>query len=308
MESPHRPVLLIEAIAALAIQKNGVYVDATYGRGGHAAEILTRLGAEGRLLVLDRDPVAIADAKQRFAGDSRVLVWQAPFSGLRELLHSQGVKTVQGVLFDLGVSSPQLGDASRGFSFQHDGPLDMRMDPSRGMSAAEWLQTATESEVATVLREYGEERFYKRIARAIVQVRAVSPITTTRQLAAIISAAVPSREPKQHPATRSFQAIRIQINRELDELAAALEQARSALALGGRLVVISFHSLEDRLVKRFFRRHSQADNLPPELPIPASYNRASLRLISKPVRPSAAEIAANPRARSAVMRVAERMR
>ena len=307
MELLHRSVLLAEAIEALAIQADGIYVDGTYGRGGHAVEILARLGTAGRLWVLDRDPLAILDAERRFANDGRVLVRQAPFSRLLELLNEQGVKTVHGILFDLGVSSPQLDDASRGFSFQNDGPLDMRMDPSRGVSAADWLQTATEAEIISVLRDYGEERFAKRIARAIIQARAVSPITTTHQLAAIISTAIPYREPKQHPATRSFQAIRIRINQELDELSVALEQARRAVIPGGRIVVISFHSLEDRLVKRFFRRHAQADDLPPELPIPASYSQASLRLIGKAKRPSAAEAKNNPRARSAVMRTAERV-
>lgn len=303
----HRPVLLAEAVAALAVHEDGCYIDATYGRGGHAQAILANLGTAGRLILLDRDPQAIADARQRLGHDKRVIIKQASFSKLSEILQDASLQGgVQGVLFDLGVSSPQLDDAQRGFSFQYDGPLDMRMDPTEGVSAAEWLHSVTETELAKVLREYGEERFHKRVARAIVNARTETPITRTRQLAGIISAAMPKREPGQHPATRSFQAIRIKINCELDELSTALEQAKNLLAAGGRLVVISFHSLEDRLVKRFVRRHAQADDLPSDLPIPASFSQASLRAIGK-ARPGVAEIAANPRARSALMRVAERL-
>ena len=309
MSSQHRPVLLMQALQGLAIQPNGRYIDATYGRGGHAAAMLEQLNAEGRLLALDRDPSAVADAHERFAGEQRFCIVQAPFSQLAEVVEARfgEVPTVQGVLLDLGVSSPQLDDAKRGFSFHHDGPLDMRMDPTVGVSAANWLQTIAESELVAVLRHYGEERFSKRVARMIVQARNEAPIVNTGRLAAIISAAIPNREAGLHPATRSFQAIRIAINGELDELAAVLEQAKRVLATGGRLVVISFHSLEDRLVKRFFRQHAQADDLPPDLPIPVHYNNASLRIVGKPVRASATEIASNPRARSAIMRVAERL-
>jgi len=308
MSGCHRPVLLMEALHALAIEPTAYYVDATYGRGGHALGLLHQLNSNGRLLALDRDPAAVADAQQRFAGDRRFCSVQAPFSRLAEVVRAHfGETGVQGVLLDLGVSSPQLDDAERGFSFHRDGPLDMRMDPNSGLSAADWLYSVSEAELAAVLRKYGEERFAKRIARAIVQARLQAPILRTGQLAAIISAAVPSREPGLHPATRSFQAIRIVINGELDELAAVLEQARQVLTVGGRLVVISFHSLEDRLVKRFFRRHAQADDLPPDLPVPAALSQATLRSVGKPTRASAAEVALNPRARSAIMRVAERV-
>ena len=308
MTDQHRPVLLAEALQALAIKPAGHYVDATYGRGGHSQAILEQLGADGSLLALDRDPAAVADAHTRFSGNQRFNIIQAPFSRLTEVVETHfGDTKLHGVLLDLGVSSPQLDDAERGFSFHHDGPLDMRMDPSVGVSAADWLQTVSANELIAVLRNYGEERFAKRIARAVVQARSEAPIVRTGHLAALISDAITTREPGLHPATRSFQAIRIAVNGELDELAIVLEQVLQVLAVGGRIVVISFHSLEDRLVKRFFRRHSQADDLPPDLPVPAHYSNASLRIISKPVRASLAEVSVNPRARSAIMRVAERL-
>lgn len=304
----HRPVLCAEAVAALAIRKEGCYVDATFGRGGHAGALLAVLGEQGRVLALDRDPAAAVCAERFFADEPRLRFVRTPFSHLGEVVaHHVPTGRVDGILMDLGVSSPQLDDPDRGFSFRNDGPLDMRMEPTTGSSAADWLATVEESELARVLRDYGEERFHRRIARAIVADRRQTPFTTTRQLAQLIERVVPTREPGQHPATRSFQAIRIVVNRELEELATALEQAVRVLNPGGRLVVISFHSLEDRLVKRFFRREAQGPDLPPDLPIPARTVQTRLRSIGKLQRPSAVECRINPRARSAVLRVAERL-
>ena len=302
----HRPVLLEAAVAALNVRPDGCYVDATFGRGGHAAAILARLGGEGRLLAFDRDPEAVADARARFGQDPRFRIEHASFSALQAVIEAAGlVGRVDGLLLDLGVSSPQLDDARRGFSFQQEGPLDMRMDTTRGPSAADWLATASEDEIATVLRDLGEERFARRIARSIVRVRAEHPLRTTAELAALVEHASPTREKHKHPATRSFQAIRIFINRELDELQAVLQQALAVLAVGARLVVISFHSLEDRIVKRFLRDAAQGERLPKGLPVPESARHPRLRLIGKAVRADDAEVAANPRARSAVLRVAE---
>lgn len=305
---PHRPVLLAEARAALAVRPGGCYVDATFGRGGHAAALLDALGPEGRLLALDRDPEARRWAALRFGDDARFTFVQGVFSRMAESVSIHGLTgRLDGVLFDLGVSSPQLDDPARGFSFSQDGPLDMRMDPTADDSAAVWLNRVEEAELARVLAEFGEERFHRRVARAIVAARQQAPITTTVRLASIIAGAVPTREPGKHPATRAFQAIRIAVNDELGELRAVLPQAVRLLAPGGRLVVISFHSLEDRVVKRFMREQARGLELPPDLPVRGLPEGRTLRLIGRQVRPGPEEIAANPRARSAVLRVAERL-
>jgi 16S rRNA (cytosine1402-N4)-methyltransferase len=301
----HVSVLLEGAIEALAVRPDGIYVDATFGRGGHSRAILARLGPDGRLLALDRDPAAVAEAKRW--DDRRFSIFHAAFSRLGETLAECGIEGVDGVLFDLGVSSPQLDEAERGFSFRFDAPLDMRMDTSRGMTAAEWLNQAPEEEIAHVVRDYGEERFARQVARAVVKARAVAPIQTTRQLAGLVAGAVRTRERGQDPATRTFQAVRIFINRELEEIEAALPQALDHLKQGGRLVVISFHSLEDRMVKQFMRAEAEGERIPPEIPMPAHALRGGrLELLGKAQRASAEECAANPRARSAVMRVARR--
>ena len=306
-EPEHVPVLLEEALQALKLRENGIYVDATCGRGGHTRAILERLGSQGRVLAFDRDTDAVTAVRQRFATDPRLDLQHAPFSQLQSLLAARGLDgRVHGILFDLGVSSPQLDAPQRGFSFRHDGPLDMRMDPTQGQSAAQWLHSASEEEITRVLHEYGEERYARRIARTIVRERAESPIVTTHQLAEIIARAVPTRERSKDPATRSFQAIRIFINRELDELKQVLPQAVAALAPGGRLAVISFHSLEDRLVKHFLRTEAKGIELPLELPVRAYDTHARLRLVGKATRASDEETRRNPRARSAVLRVAER--
>ena len=304
----HTPVLLDEVLAGIAVKAEGRYCDATFGRGGHAAAILEQLGPAGRLCAIDRDPEAIAAGRERFAAEPRLTLIRGSFGQLEERVRSAGWEGgLQGVLLDLGVSSPQLDEASRGFSFMQDGPLDMRMDNESGLSAAQWLARAGEREIADVLFKLGEEKFSRRIARAIVAARAATPIVTTRQLADIVAGAVPTREPGKHPATRTFQAIRIHVNRELEEAGAALPQAVNLLAPGGRLCVISFHSLEDRLVKRFMRREAQGDPLYAELPNVPPHARPRLQLIGGAVMPGAAEIARNPRARSAVLRVAERI-
>ena len=304
----HHPVMLQEVMAALHIDAAGVYVDATFGRGGHSAEILQRLSVEGRLIAIDRDPRAVMVARERSARDRRFTVYQGTFAMLEYFAEAAAVSgKVNGVLFDLGVSSPQLDAAERGFSFLREGPLDMRMDPSQGESAAEWLARAAEADIAYVLKIYGEERYAKRIARAIVQARQAAPIDTTTQLAEIVAAANPAWERDKHPATRAFQAIRIHVNRELEELQQALPQALKVLAPGGRLAVISFHSLEDRIVKRFMRDEARGGDFPPGVPVPAAAFKPTLRIIGKPVYPGDAEVAANPRARSAVLRVAEKL-
>lgn len=304
-DATHVTVLLQEAVAGLNVRPDGTYVDATFGRGGHSRAILDRLGAAGRLLALDRDPEAVA-AGSRWA-DPRFTLAHAPFSRLAEVARAHGVTAADGILFDLGVSSPQIDSAERGFSFRHQAPLDMRMDTTRGMSAAEWLAQAPEEEIARVVREYGEERFAKSVAKAIVAARVLQPITTTRRLAEIVAGAVRTRERGQDPATRTFQAVRIHVNGELEEIAGALPCALDLLRPGGRLAVISFHSLEDRLVKRFIRDESRAEELPPEIPVIASARgQGRLRLVGRAIRPSSAEVARNPRARSAILRVAER--
>ena len=304
----HTPVLLDEVLAGLAVKADGRYCDATFGRGGHAAAILGQLGPAGRLCGIDRDPAAITAGRERFAAESRLTLVRGSFGRLEERVRAAGWEgELQGVLLDLGVSSPQLDEAGRGFSFMQDGPLDMRMDNESGLSAAQWLARASEREIADVLFRLGEEKFSRRIARAIVAARAATPIGTTRQLAEIAAGAVPTREPGKHPATRTFQAIRIHVNRELEEVEAALPQAVNLLAPGGRLCVISFHSLEDRLVKRFMRREAQGDPIYAELPDVPPHARPRLQLIGGAVMPGDAEIARNPRARSAVLRVAERI-
>jgi 16S rRNA (cytosine1402-N4)-methyltransferase len=306
-EREHEPVLRNEAVAALNIRPDGIYVDATFGRGGHARAILDQLGPDGRLLALDRDPQAVASAKTQFADEARLTMVHGPFSLLGRAVDERDWRgRVNGILFDLGVSSPQLDEPARGFSFRTDGPLDMRMDPTRGESAADWLNRATEQEIADVLYQLGEERYARRIARAILRSREEKPITTTRQLAGVVAGAVPTRERSKDPATRSFQAIRLHINRELDELREALPQAMDALAPHGRLVVISFHSLEDRIVKQFMRAQEKGRDLPPDLPVRYVDIQSRLKVIGKPVRAGDDEVQRNPRARSAVLRVAEK--
>jgi len=300
------PVLAQEAVAALAIRPEGVYVDATFGRGGHSRLILAQLGARGRLVALDRDPDAIDVG--RTLKDARLTLVQSTFSRLGAVLDELGVVQANGILLDIGVSSPQLDDATRGFSFRFDATLDMRMDPGSGLSAADWLATADEKEISEVIRTYGEERFAKSIARAIVAVRQKEAVRSIGQLANLIAATVKRREPGQHPATRSFQAIRIYLNRELEELSNVLPQCVDRLHPGGRLAVISFHSLEDRIVKRFMRDESEGEQAPRRLPIPAAMLKPGrLRRVGRAQRASDAEVAANPRARSAVLRVAERV-
>ncbi len=304
----HQPVLLSEAVAALAIRPAGQYLDATFGRGGHAAAILAALNEQGRLIALDRDPNAIAAGRQRYPDDARLVLRQANFADLGQQGENLGLGgKLAGILLDLGVSSPQLDNPERGFGFRQDGPLDMRMDPACGPSAADWLAQASETEIARILKELGEERYARRIARNLVNARRERPINRTQQLAELIAAAVPTRELHKHPATRSFQAIRIHINQELAALASALQAALTLLEPGGRLVVISFHSLEDRLVKRFIRQESQVPALPRKLPVTHTQAPAPrLRPVGKPQFPSATECELNPRARSACLRIAER--
>lgn len=308
MQALHQPVLLGPVLEALQVVENGIYIDGTFGRGGHAAALLERLGKDGRLLVFEKDPRAVEFAEHHYGEESRLMMRHGSFVNLEKVVSEldwQG--KVSGILFDLGVSSPQLDDPRRGFSFQKDGPLDMRMDPGAGMSAAEWLRDAAEEEIADVLWRYGEERFSRRIARAIVRRRERSPLTTTGELVAVIRSAMPRRDGHKHPATRSFQAIRIYVNRELEELETVLPMAVKALAPGGRLVIISFHSLEDRLVKRFVRDQHRGPQLPPDLPVVPQAWTPLLKPVGKPVRATDEEIALNPRARSAILRAAERL-
>lgn len=309
----HQPVLLDEVLDALSLEqhRDGIFVDATFGRGGHSAAILQRLSGHGRLIALDRDPAAIAAGREKFEGEMRLCLVHRAFAQLQAALGDAGMTEVagrvSGVLFDLGVSSPQLDDAVRGFSFMRDGPLDMRMDNTSGISAAEWLAKISERDLQKVISEYGEERFARRIANAIVTYRQRQPISSTVQLAELIEQAVPTREPGKHPATRTFQAIRMVINTELEQIQHALQQAVEILAPRGRLCVISFHSLEDQLVKQFMQSQSQDDPMYAGLPeIPAA-KRAKLKRIGKAVHPGEDEVRRNPRARSAIMRVAERV-
>ena len=300
--------MLQEAVEGLAVRADGIYMDGTFGRGGHSREILARLGPQGRLMVLDRDPEAYASARALFGDEKRVTIYRAAFSMLERIATEAGVSgRVNGVLLDVGVSSVQLDDSSRGFSFTQAGPLDMRMDPESGESAAEWLARAPEQDIAAVLHEFGEERHARRIARAIVEARASAPITDTLRLAEIVSRASPRHDRFKHPATRSFQAIRIFINRELEELSSCLEQCLKVLAPAGRLAVISFHSLEDRIVKRFIRDHVRGPASDPKAPWLEPAGHPDLRAVGKALHPSEAEMQANPRARSATLRLAERL-
>ena len=304
----HTPVLLDEVLAGLNLRADGTYCDATYGRGGHTAAILAQLGPQGRVIAIDRDPEAVRAAAAQFAAEPRLTVVRGSFARLVEHVRTAGLDgKLHGVLLDLGVSSPQLDEAARGFSFMQDGPLDMRMDNESGQTAAQWLERATEREIAETLVQLGEERFARRIARAIVERRRTSPLARTAELAQLVAAAVPTREPGKHPATRTFQAVRMRVNRELDELDAALPQAVELLAEHGRLCVISFHSLEDRAVKRFINREAQGDPVYAGLPNVPPHARPRLRRVGAAIRASEPEVASNPRARSAVLRVAERL-
>ncbi|MBP2845986.1 16S rRNA (cytosine(1402)-N(4))-methyltransferase RsmH [Dickeya oryzae] len=305
----HTTVLLDEAVNGLNIRSNGIYIDGTFGRGGHSCLILSQLGPEGRLLAIDRDPQAVAVANT--IDDARFSIIHGPFSELADYVDERGLTgKIDGILLDLGVSSPQLDDPERGFSFMRDGPLDMRMDPTRGQSAAEWLMKAEADDIAWVLKTFGEERFARRIARAIVERNRIDPLTRTKALAELIAAASPIREKHKHPATRSFQAIRIYINSELEEIERALDGALKVLAPEGRLSVISFHSLEDRIVKRFIRQHSRGPQVPAGLPLTEEQLRSqggqTLKSIGKMMPPDD-EVAENPRARSSVLRFAERL-
>lgn len=303
----HLPVMLEEVLTQMALRQDGFYLDCTFGRGGHSAAILEQLGNSGRLLAIDRDVEAVnSDAALALRQDQRFSLQHASFSDLTKTVDDEGL--LDGILMDLGVSSPQLDDAARGFSFLRDGPLDMRMDSTKGLSAAEWLSIVSEAQLVKVLFEYGEERFARRIAAAIVAERVVNPLVTTRQLAKLIENAVPFKELHKHPATRSFQAIRIEINQELEEIKKALAQSVHILKPGGRLVVIAFHSLEDRIVKRFINQEAGAKYHPGKLPIlEVDIQKGALRKIGKAIKATDVEIKQNPRARSAVMRVAEKV-
>ncbi|WP_428820565.1 16S rRNA (cytosine(1402)-N(4))-methyltransferase RsmH [Microbulbifer sp. MCCC 1A16149] len=302
----HRSVLLREAVDALVVDPDGFYIDGTFGRGGHSALVLERLGEAGRLLAVDKDPQAIEFAGERFGNEPRFDIWHGSFADMDQAAAGMAGQ-VSGILLDLGVSSPQLDQAERGFSFMQDGPLDMRMDTSRGISAADWVNTESEAELARVFKEYGEERFARRMAGAIVRRRAETPFARTLDLAEVVKAANPAWEKGKHPATRVFQAIRIHVNGELDDLKAALEKSLALLKPGGRLVVISFHSLEDRIVKRFIREQEKGPQLPRGLPVMDSQIHRTLRSLGKAVKAEAEEIGDNVRSRSAVMRVAERL-
>jgi len=302
----HIPVLLHEALDALCIRSDGIYLDCTFGRGGHSRAILASLDESGRLIGFDRDPSAVAAARDLAKKDSRFEIVHTAFSELESALDSIAIARVHGVLMDLGVSSPQLDQAERGFSFQVDGPLDMRMDPTSGQSAADWIARADTDEIADVLWVLGEERFSRRIARAIAEARKVEPIVTTAQLSKIVSDAQPKKDQNKHPATRTFQAIRLHINEELSEVEQGLEAAVKRLEVGGRLAVISFHSLEDRLAKRALRDASRLPQGDPRMPLPDSVTKPRMRLMGKAIKASTGELKMNPRARSAVLRVAER--
>lgn len=304
----HQTVLLREAVDALVTRPAGFYVDGTFGRGGHSRYLLERLAGGGRVLGVDKDPAAQVTAGQLAAVEPRFEFFHGSFAELPGQLRHMGIAEVDGILLDLGVSSPQLEEAGRGFSFLHDGPLDMRMDTSRGETAAQWLSHAEVDEIALVLREYGEERFSRRIAAAIVAARTEQAITSTGHLARVVSAANPRWEKHKHPATRAFQAIRIKVNSELDDLQALLAGALDMLRTGGRLVVISFHSLEDRLVKRYMRDMARGEQFPAGVPVRDSALNRRMKLVGKAVRASAGEVAGNVRSRSAIMRVAEKIR
>ena len=305
----HKPVLAAETLAALALEADGYYVDATFGRGGHTALILQALGREGRVLALDRDPAAIAAGAKRFADEVRLTLVHAPFADIAACVqtHAHG-RPCRGVLFDLGVSSPQLDDPTRGFSFRADGPLDMRMDPTRGEPVSAWLARAGVNEIRQVIATLGEERFARGVAQAIVRARAEAPIERTSQLAAVVARAVKTREPGKNPATRTFQALRMFINDELGQIETALAGALEVLDRGGRLAVISFHSLEDRLVKRFMKRESEVDSALLDLPIVPPGMEPRMKLVGRKARAGDAEVDSNPRSRSALLRVAEKVR
>ena len=310
---PHLPVLLNEAVTGLNLRPGGIYVDATFGRGGHSAAILQHLGPGGRLIAVDRDPQAEDFALKHFGSDSRFTFIRSNFARLGEALAQADVQPLNGLLLDCGVSSPQLDDAGRGFSFLKPGPLDMRMDPTSGVSAAAWLAGAGETQISQVLKQYGEERFHRQIAKAIVTARQHQDIDTTSALADLVMNVIPihKREKHKHPATRTFQAIRLIVNQELESLQSVLAQTPSLLAPHGRLAVIAFHSLEDRIVKQFMRRQSQGKPLPADLPLTSEQARlqsgATMRLVGKAQRPSTLETQINPRARSATLRIAERL-
>jgi len=304
----HQPVLLNEAVAGLAIRPAGIYMDLTFGQGGHSAKILSLLGPSGRLVAVDKDKLAIAvGSKPPFSEDSRFSIHHASFNTLERLVHQLGLSCLDGVLIDLGVSSPQLDDPTRGFSFSREGPLDMRMNTEQSMDAKTWLSQSDFSEMVRVFYEYGEERYAKRIAAAIVKERAVRPIETTLQLSDVILRAVPARERKKHPSTRCFQAIRIVINNELEELRQCLQQCLDLLAMGGRLSVISFHSLEDRIVKRFYQKEASGEFFLHELPICNDEIPRRLKKVGGLIRPTAEEVEKNNRARSARLRIAEKL-
>lgn len=304
----HEPVLLKEALEGLAIQPSGVYVDATFGRGGHTRALLARLSQQGRVIAMDQDPEAVAYAKDHFSQDERFFIVHRSFAGLETTLIERGVQgKVNGILFDLGVSSPQLDNPTRGFSFRQAGPLDMRMNPEKGLDAATFINTASETQLSEVFYHYGEERFARRIAKALVLARQEAPFVSTEQLAAVVAQANPKWEKHKHPATRVFQAIRLHINQELEALSQGLEAAMKGLATGGRLVVISFHSLEDRLVKQFMKRQAEGEPLPKYIPLRASHQTITLKRIGRAVKPSVLEVTRNVRARSAVMRIGEKL-
>lgn len=304
----HITVLLNEAVTQLVTDPAGVFVDGTFGRGGHSRLVLSQLNEQGRLIGIDKDPEAIAVGRELMKDDRRFEIEQGSFAELSKWIDQRGLRgQVDGVLLDLGVSSPQLDDPERGFSFSNEGPLDMRMNPGVGQSAAEWVASASERDIADVLFTYGEEKFGRRMARAIVEARQKSPITTTKQLADIVAAANPRWEKGKHPATRAFQAIRIEVNRELDDLIDCLDEALEVLKVGGRLVVISFHSLEDRIVKRFIRRHVKGEDMPKDLPVTQDMLNQRLKALGKPVKAGLDEVEANYRSRSAVMRIAEKI-
>ena len=306
-ELAHTTVLLNETVDGCVIDPDGVYVDGTFGRGGHSRQLLSKLGNQGRLIGFDKDPRAIESGNELAAEDARFQIVQSSFADMRAALASLGIEKVNGILLDLGVSSPQLDDAERGFSFMKDGPLDMRMNPDSGISAAEWVATTPESEIARVLKEYGEERFARRMARVLVEKRKNEEITRTLQLAEIIKHANPAWEKHKHPATRAFQAIRIAVNNELGDLENVLADSVDLLLPAGRLSVISFHSLEDRMVKRFIRAQEKGKDLPPGLPVMEDQLGKTMKKIGKAIMPTRAEIDRNPRARSAVLRIAERL-
>ena len=303
----HEAVLKREALEGLVVNESGTYVDCTYGRGGHAEQILERLNENGRMMVIDKDIEAINHANQRFAGDSRVTVMHGSFRHIKSFCEEAGFNQVDGIFIDLGISSPQIDQAERGFSFDRDGPLDMRMDQTRGETVSEWLQRAEPKDISYVLYKYGEEKFSRRIARNICTAREAGPIETTHALVSIIEDSIPRRDPHKHPATRSFQALRIFINDELGDLEVCLEDSLTSLSIGGRLVVISFHSLEDRIVKRFIRTKARCEELPSRFPIRDADIKRFVKIIGKPVKPSDEEVDRNRRSRSSIMRIAEKI-